>query len=136
MKINKPSLGFTLIELMIAVAIVGILAAVAYPSYIDSVARSNRSEGQRELVRLANLQEQYYVDRRTYTSSIKNLGVGTADTYKTDSGNYIISAVATTSPGFTLTATAQTPQAANDSACKKITITETGKKDPESCWEK
>lgn len=61
---RRKELGFTLMELLITVAIIGILASVAYPSYTDFVVRSNRSEAQRELMRFANLQEQVFVDRR------------------------------------------------------------------------
>ena len=61
MKKIVHNLGFTLIELLITVAIIGILAGVAYPSYTDFIVRSNRTEAQRELLHLANLQEQIFV---------------------------------------------------------------------------
>ena len=54
--------GITLIELMIAVAIVAILAGVAYPSYMQYVLTSHRTEGTSALVRIANLEERYYLD--------------------------------------------------------------------------
>ncbi|NMP30941.1 type IV pilin protein [Thalassotalea sp. M1531] len=138
MKVSKKlTKGFTLIELLIAVAIVGILAAVAYPAYTDSVARSNRSEGQRELLRIANLEEQYYLDNRTYTTDMTELGLDKSP-FITENKNYSISA--TISDGgnaFTLTATAQNSQAANDASCKKLFVTDTGEKTATStdCWE-
>ena len=52
--------GITLIELMIVIAILGILVSIAYPSYTQYVQRSNRSEGMNELVRIANMQEQFF----------------------------------------------------------------------------
>ncbi|GAA6205272.1 MULTISPECIES: type IV pilin protein [Thalassotalea] len=134
MKNNIKKLqGFTLVELLIVVAIIGILASVAYPSYIDFVLKSNRSEGQRELVRLANLQEQLYVDSRAYTADMTKLGLA-ADPYITESGFYSIDAKVV-GETFTLTATAKGTQT-KDTNCKTMTITETGKKTPSSnCWE-
>ncbi len=60
--------GITLIELMIAVAIVAILAGVAYPSYMQYVLTSHRTEGTSALVRIANLEERYYLDNNAYGS--------------------------------------------------------------------
>jgi type IV pilus assembly protein PilE len=127
--------GLTLIELMIVVAIISILAAVAYPSYVSSLARANRSEALRELMRIANLQEQHYVDLRTYSADMTKLGLA-ADPFITESGNYSIDAVANAS-SFTLTATAKGAQATNDADCLTININHLGKKTAAnaSCWE-
>jgi type IV pilus assembly protein PilE len=126
--------GFTLIELMITVAIMGILAMVAYPSYNDFVVRSNRAEAPRELVRLANLQEQLFVDSRAYTENMADLVGGTDSIYQTPSGHYKISATVVDST-FTLTADAYGKQLLADTGCTKIEITDTGKKTPIACWE-
>lgn len=127
-------LGFTLIELLITVAIIGILAGVAYPSYVDYVMRSNRSEGQRELLRLANVEEQVFIDFRSYTNDMTDLGMA-ADPYLTESGNYSIDGViANSGSTFVLTATALNAQA-NDTGCDVLTINEIGQKTPPACWE-
>jgi len=127
--------GFTLIELMITVAIVGIIASVAYPSYMSSIARSDRTEAQRELVRLANLQEQYFSDNRAYTTDMTKLTLPI--TALTESKKYKITAIISAST-FTLTATAQGNQATNDPNCTTLSINETGKKTGAStnCWER
>lgn len=145
MKATTFKHGFTLVELMIAVAIVGILASIAYPSYQDSVNRSRRAEGMTELVRIANLQEQYYSDNRTYTTDMAKLGLG-ADPYVTENGYYSIdaAAVSSISTDFILTATAAGLQGANDSSCTSFTLNYLGQKkakkgeadNTNECWEK
>ncbi|SEK30049.1 type IV pilus assembly protein PilE [Colwellia chukchiensis] len=133
-KANKFS-GFTLVELLITVAIVAILASVALPAYTDFVARSNRTEAQRELLRIANLQEQYYVDTRSYANDLTKLGLN-KNPFITEKGYYSI-AVKLENGGFVLTATALEPQKSNDSSCPTLSVSETGKKLPATlCWEK
>lgn len=64
--------GFTLVELMITVAIVGILAAIAYPSYTQYVVKSNRAAAQAFMLNVANKEEQYILDAREYATAATN----------------------------------------------------------------
>ena len=62
--------GFTLIEIMIVLAIIGILTAVALPSYRSYIARGIRSQGQQFLIDLSQRQEQYFLDQRSYATDV------------------------------------------------------------------
>ncbi|WDE01985.1 prepilin-type N-terminal cleavage/methylation domain-containing protein [Thalassomonas actiniarum] len=129
--------GLTLIEVLITMAIITILAAVVYPAYVDVTGRSNRSEAQRELSRLAFLQEQFFADNRTYTADMTDLGAP-ADPYITESGNYSIDAiVGAGGTTFDLKATAKGNQAEVDADCTTLSIDEALVKtaSSESCWE-
>ena len=79
--------GFTLMELMIVVTIVGILSAVAFPAYKAYVDRAKRSEGKAFLMEVAARQERYYFDNNSYATNAQNLGYQTT-TPKSDQGNY------------------------------------------------
>lgn len=70
---NRAARGFTLIEMMIVVAIVGILAAIAYPSYQQYVLRSNRTEGQALLSDAAAREERYFAQNNTYITTTDDL---------------------------------------------------------------
>jgi type IV pilus assembly protein PilE len=124
--------GFTLIEVMITVVIVGILASIAYPSYTSFVTKSGRSEGVAAVMRVSNLQEQYYMDNRSFAEDMTKLGL-LAEPFLTESGYYSVDSVGTTS--YTITATAAGSQATRDTTCATITLTSVGIKGPsKECW--
>jgi type IV pilus assembly protein PilE len=129
--------GFTLIELMITVAIVGILAAIAYPSYIQYITRSNRSAAETVMFGQANKEEQYFLDTRAYTSTML-VSVPSAV-----SGNYTVTVTpdnTTQPPSYVIKATPTGAQATHDTACKILTLDQAGTKNitgtgtVATCW--
>lgn len=105
--------GFTLIELMIAVAIIGLLVGIAFPSYQNYVIRSSRSAAQTELLQLANQQEKIYLNSNGYAVSVTAAYNGRDDgglgktSGKTDDGKYDLSIAPNATPTqvYTITAT-------------------------------
>jgi type IV pilus assembly protein PilE len=105
---HKRLWGVTLIELMIVVVIVGILAAVAYPSYTRYMAQSRRSDGQIALVKVASAEEKYFTDCNSYAGTLEGvrqpppnnclgiLGYRPAAPILSDSQNYVLTIVAST----------------------------------------
>ena len=127
--------GMTLIELMIVVAIIGILASVAYPSYQQYVLRANRAEAQAVLSETAQFMERYFTTNGTYVggallSAVSPKGAsGAAVKYN------ITPATVTTATTFTLTATPVNSQTA-DTTCGTLTLSNTGAQTPSTagCW--
>lgn len=117
------SAGFTLIEVMIVVAVVAILAAVALPSYRDYIVRSNRSAAQSFMLEVASKQERYMLDARTYAADMATLGLTVPSNV---SPNYTVTTapVAGPPPTYTVTATpvAGSKQAAEDTKCGTLTV--------------
>lgn len=145
--------GLTLIELVITVAIIGILASIAYPSYQDYVRRSNRSVAKTILMEVQSRQDTYFSDRKRYASDLTDLTypakttffiTNTSDTSPTNNGTAIYSITignllpATEPTRYTLTATPLNQQAA-DTKCGVLTLKSTGKKTASGvggadCW--
>lgn len=136
---SKKLNGFTLLEMLIVVAIAGILASVAYPQYTEYVRRAARADAMVLLLDAANKQEQYYADNRSYTDDLSLINVPT-----TSENGYFTIAVEVPDSGtsFTITATAAAGAVAGDTACTTFTITDTGVKgstgtsDTDDCWER
>lgn len=132
--------GLTLIELMIVVAIVGIIGAIAFPSYQDHVRRSNRTDAYTALTQMANQQEKWYLANNTYTTNAANLGrTATGGIFLTDEGYYQLTIPTGDATTFTLTATAvagstQVGDNQGGTACTPLTLTSTGQKTPAQCW--
>jgi len=118
----KKQVGFTLIELMIVITIVGILAAVALPAYQNHTRKARRSEAQQLMLDIVGKQEMYIIDKRAYTDNFSNTGLNltssewdcTADTNERCDNNFYqidVTLIAGPPIGYSITATAQGRQA-------------------------
>jgi len=128
--------GITLLELMIVVVIVGMLAAIAYPSYRAQVMKTYRADGKQALMDISQQLERCYTRFSSYNNA------GCAVTFPVDSkeGHYTVTATALTASAFTLDATPQGGQG-SDTKCGVLRLTSTGVEgsqgastDTNNCW--
>jgi type IV pilus assembly protein PilE len=119
-----------LIELMIVVAIIAILAAIAFPSYERQVTRSNRAVAKQFILAIAAKEEQYILDAREYTATIGSGGLGL--TAPNEVANRYTFAVAVTAspPGYLITATATGRQTSDGN----LTLDNLGTRSPADKW--
>ncbi len=143
----KPMKGFSLMEIMIVTLIVGVMAAIAYPSYQQYVMRGYRTEGMALLNDAAARQERFFSQNNSYITDqddIAGLGLphttGTTVTSETGKYSLLVSSVANDG-GYTLTATAApgSPQV-GDARCGDLTLDATGRRGAsgnasvDECW--
>ena len=132
--------GFTILELLIVITVIGILGAVAYPSYMDYTIRGKRSEGRALLLDTAARLERYYSDNNKYATADDTIPSGAGITTTSENGYYTVS-ITTSSPYQTFTLTA-TPATFTDADCGNLTLQQTGDKgrtgsaDMKECWGK
>lgn len=135
--------GFTLIEVMIVVVVLGVLLMVALPSYQESLQKGRRSDAIGALMEVANRQEQFMLDRNAYTGDMTALGYP-ADPMLSSEGHYTVDATACTGGTFavcyllTAVPVASSPQAL-DTRCTSFTLDSFGNRGatgsaPASCW--
>lgn len=131
---GKRSRGFTIIELLIVMVVVGVLTAIAFPSYTSHLRKGRRAQAQAFLMDMAQRQQQYFVDKRSYVLD------GSAKAYTTlgiapspDLTSYYTittQARADMTPSFQITATAIGSQVKDGD----LTLDDTGAKTPSKSW--
>jgi type IV pilus assembly protein PilE len=125
--------GFTLIELMITVAVVAILAAVAIPSYQQHILKSRRAQAKADLVEAAQLLERYHTVQNTYVG----FALPFTQSPRDGASRYTLSLGNASATAFTLTAAPGTTQSKDK--CGTMTLDQVGRKTPdnatvEGCW--
>ena len=146
---RKQARGFTLIELMVVVAIIGILAALAFPAYTGYVTRTKRAIAKSFLSQVASKQEQFFADNKRYADNMAELGFSDKTLTVSTSSEFVkpgdpkelytISLSDTGTRTYTATATPLGIQYTNDTDCGDMSINQSGTrsasgKAPESCW--
>lgn len=146
---SHPDRGFTLLELLITITIIGLLAAIALPSYGDYVLRSNRTVARTAMMRIVGQQEGYYSDRKQYAATLPTLSTDYASAtmylkrdgaFQGASSTDAIYAVTLTDASATAYSVRAVPvnAQARDSRCGTLTYSSTGTKTASGsatdCW--
>ena len=133
--------GFTLIELMIVVAIIAILSMIAYPAYQGQAKKGNRAEGKSALLKTSQALERYFTANNTYTTSFTTLGMPAYSGDDNAGSKYDLTIVAGPA-GITTSYIAKATPRTGDTECGRLTLTQAGQKGMElatesvvsKCW--
>jgi type IV pilus assembly protein PilE len=127
--------GFTLVELLITVAIVALLAAYAIPNYRQYVVQSKRVQAHNKLLEIAGMYEKFYANTNRYPTNVS--GGGNAldlDASYLQWKDYAITAQNTANGGWRIVATAVAEQSDDDPDCQTIAFNNLQQKTPAGCW--
>lgn len=135
---SKRQLGMTLIELMMVVAIIGVMATIGVPTYRSHVATVNRSAAQQMLLQVAQKEQQYFLDARSFTSALNNSGVnvsgpseqgwGACTATDCSNANFVVTVAVSAGPPPTFTATATPTASGSNRGETALTINQAGVK--------
>jgi type IV pilus assembly protein PilE len=135
-----------MLELLIVIAIIGIIASFAYPSYLDYVARAKRTAATSTLLQISDRQQQFFMDSKSYTSDLTDLGYPSDPLVISDDGTtsiatnlesvYTVSLSNVAATTYTITAAPLHGQLARDSDCGSLTLNQAGNRGSAGidCW--
>lgn len=148
--VSTRSKGFTLIELMIVVAVIAIIAAIGYPSYINSIVKTKRAAAEGCVSQYAGYMERFYTQNLSYDQNAPGntapIAVGNPSPVTLDcagprnsGADYVFSVTAPTASTYTVTATPKGAQLSRDTACGALSIDQAGTKSASgtmgaACW--
>lgn len=146
--VRRKARGFTLVEVLVAMTIIAILAAIAFPSYTNYVTRTKRNGAKSFLVRIADLQEQFFLDNKQYAANLSGLGLAADVVGVSDIGDelpagdadrvYLVALANTSATTYTVAAVPQLVQAKYDTKCGTLSLTHTGQRNQSgmgtNCW--
>lgn len=124
--------GFTLIELMIAIAVIALLTAIAYPSYLSYLRKGHRAAAQTFMMDIANRQQQYLLDTRTYTTDYS--GVLKLSPSTDLAGRYTFTVAVSAGPPPSYTVTATPIAGSSQDGDGALTLDSSGNKTPANKW--
>ncbi len=137
MTVNHKQLGFSLLELLIAMMIVAILVGISYPLYSQHMVKARRHQAKIELLKMASRLEEYYSQNGSYQgANLKKLGINKFLNHKT----YKLAIVKATNKHFLISATPLAEQAKQDARCGQLLLDDighrsvSGESKVNACW--
>jgi type IV pilus assembly protein PilE len=146
---SKRQVGVTLLELMIVVAIVAMISAFAYPSYMNYVVNTKRTAATTTLLRIADRLQQFFMDNKRYATTLTDLGYPANPVWVSDNGNtvpagdpdavYTLGLANITATQYLVVAAPLGQQLKRDTKCGTFTIDQSGSRqasgsEPDECW--